>query len=115
MRYIVLILILLVTGQVKSQKRDFYINYPVTFSKDKGFLPLNYDDSMWIEELAFEDTVSRCHVTKLSNLDLIIAYKLPKYDLIYIVESDKVTRIYEVGHKHFWYIRLKEQQEILRK
>lgn len=100
---------------LKAQKRDFYIDYPVSYSKEQCFKPLNYNDSMWVEELAFEDTVLSCFVMKTNDTNMIITYKLPRYDVVYVIENDWVVRIYEVGYKHFWYIKLDEEKQILRK
>lgn len=112
-----LFILLLSTVSLNAQtfKKDFYIDYPVSYLRDDCFKTLNHSDSMWIEELAFEDTVSRCFVAKTNDSNLIITYQLPRYDVTYVVQDDVVVRIYEIGKNHFWqYMNTREliEQEI---
>jgi hypothetical protein len=113
---IILFLLSLCSLTVKGQtfKKDYYINYPVQASKERCFQPLNASDSMWIEELAFEDTVYACYVMKTNDSNLIVTYKEPRFDVVYVIEDNYVIKIYEIGKKHFWYIdnRRERDQEL---
>lgn len=99
----------------KGQTRDFYIDYPITYSKEPCFKPLNYQDSMWIEELAFEDTVLECFVMKTDESNMIITFRELLYDVVYVIEDDWVVKVYEIGYKHFWQLKFKDDKVIIRR
>jgi hypothetical protein len=102
MRYF-LLLLGFYTFNVEAQtlKKDYYINYPVLSMKEEGFLPLNSSDSSWVEDLAFEDTVERCFVMKYNDSNLVITYKEPRFDVVYIIKDNQLKMIYEIGKNHF--------------
>jgi hypothetical protein len=100
---------------VKGQTKDFYIDYPITYSKESCFKSLNHQDSMWIEELAFEDIVLECYVMKTDDSNMIITFKEHPYDVVYVIENDWVVKVYEIGYKHFWQLKIKEDKVIIRR
>lgn len=105
------LLLSLFTLSVKAQtlKNKFYINYPVLNIKGGGFPPLTYSDSVWVEELAFEDTVERCFVIKFNDSNLVITYKAPRFDVTYVIKDNVLKFIYEVSKNHFECIEVFEE------
>jgi hypothetical protein len=77
--------------------------------KEEGFPPLTYSDSVWVEELAFEDTVERCFVIKHNDSNLVITYKAPRFDITYVIKDNALKFIYEIGKNHFECIEVFEE------
>ena len=105
------LLLSLFTLSVKAQvsNNKFYINYPVLSIKEEGFPPLTYSDSVWVEELAFDDTVERCFVIKCNDSNLVITYKAPRFDITYVIKDNALKFIYEIGKNHFECIEVFEE------
>lgn len=97
------------SGKAQTLKNKFYINYPVLSIKEEGFPPLTYSDSVWVEELAFEDTVERCFVIKQNDSNLVITYKAPRFDITYVIKDNALKFIYEIGKNHFECIEVFEE------
>ena len=87
--------------EAQTLKKDYYINYPVLSMKEEGFPPLNSSDSSWVEDLAFEDTVEKCFVIKYNDSNLVITYREPRFDVVYIIKDNQLKMIYEIGKNHF--------------
>jgi hypothetical protein len=102
MRYFLLLLgFYALNVEAQTLKNKFYINYPVLSMKEEGFPPLTYSDSVWVEDLAFTDTVEKCFVMKYNDSNLLITFKEPRFDVVYIIKDNQLKMIYEIGKNHF--------------
>lgn len=110
MRYLLLLLgFYTLDVEAQTLKNKFYINYPVLTIKEEGFPSLTYSDSVWVEELAFEDTVESCFVIKHNDSNLVITYKAPRFDITYVIKDNALKFIYEIGKNHFECIEVFEE------
>lgn len=75
--------------------------FPIEYSREAGMLPITFEDSCLIDELAFDNPVSKAYMFKFSEFNFMITLKFPDYDIVYVFVDGYINTIYEIGPSHY--------------